>query len=215
MKGGQQMGCFDFTYADNGENIRGRNGYIYLSPQIAEKTNLPNQLRFYSTDAYGHFRLHIDTKNTYINIFTLYGILVRADINKTSEKDDRFMMLMRYRRFDDEYNDLDAMLRNAGFNYYCCCSEYKEDAFKITVPRLGNQKEKHLETDEVCWAETPLLISRKKLPVDVNTNLKKMAQTWGFVSAYDPILVSAYDPKDPKQGLHTTRNRYCKYINKS
>ena len=197
------MGCFDLTYADNGENIRGRNGYIYLSPQVAEKTNLPNPLKFYSTDAYGHFCLHIDTKIAYINIFTLYAILVRADINKTSEKDDRFMMLMRYRRFDSEYDELDAMLRNAGINYFCCCSEYKENAFKITVPRLGNQLEKHLETNEICWAETPLLISRKKLPVDVNTSLKKMAQAWGFVSTYDP-----------KQGWSVTHNQYCKYITK-
>lgn len=177
MKRGQQMGCFDFTYADNGENIRGRNGYIYLSPQIAEKTNLPNPLRFYSTDAYGHFRLHIDTKDTYINIFTLYAILVRADMNKTSEEDDRFIMLIRYRRFDDEYDRLDAELRFTGIHYYYCCFKYKENAFKITVPKLGNQKEKNLETNEVCWAETPLLISRKKLPVDVNTSLKRMAQT--------------------------------------
>lgn len=197
------MGCFDLTYADNGENIRGRNGYIYLSPQVAEKTNLPNPLKFYSTDTYGHFRLHIDTKDTYINIFTLYAILVRADINKTSEKDDRFMMLMRCRRFDDEYDHLDAMLRNTGINYLYLNSKYKEGAFKITVPRLGNQLEKRLETNEICWAETPLLISRKKLPVDVNTSLKKMAQTWGFVSTYDP-----------KQGCGITRNRYCKYINK-
>lgn len=198
-----EIGCFDFTYADNGENIRGRNGYIYLSPQVAEKTDLPNPLRFYSTDEYGHFRLHIDTKNTYINIFTLYAILVRADMNKTFEEDDRFMMLMRYRRFDDEYENLNAMLRNAGINYYYCCFKYKENAFKITVPRLGNQKEKNLETNEICWAETPLLISRKKLPVDVNTNLKTMAQTWGFVSTYDT-----------NQGWNITRNRYCKYIGK-
>lgn len=80
------MGCFNLTYADNGENIHGRNGYIYLSPQVAAKTNLPNPLRFYAADVYGHFRLHIDTKTTYINIFTLYAILVRADINKHPRK---------------------------------------------------------------------------------------------------------------------------------
>jgi hypothetical protein len=198
------MSRFDLTYADNGESIHGRNGYIYLSPQVAEKTNLPNPLRFYSIDVYGHVRLHIDTKIAYINIFTLYAILVRADINKTSEDDNRFMTLIRYRRFDSEYKELDPMLGNAGINYFCCCSEYKEDAFKITIPKLGNQKEKNLETNEICWAETPLLISKKKLPVDVNTSLKKMAQTWGFVSTYNP-----------KQGWDITRNHYCKYINRS
>ena len=201
------MGCFDFTYADNGENIYGRNGYIYLSPQVAKKINLPNPLRFYSTDAYGHFRLRIKGYERYsisIDIFALYAVLIRADMNKTSEDDDRFMTLIRYRRFDSEYEELNDTLRNAGIDYfYHHFVEYKKDALKITVPRLGNQLEKHLETNEVCWAETPLLISRKKLPVDVNTSLKKMAQTWGFVSTYDP-----------KQGCGITRNQYCKYINK-
>lgn len=200
------MGCFDFTYADNGENIRGRNGYIYLSPQVAEKTNLPNPLRFYSTDAYGEFRLRIGTKNNYvgyIDIFALYAVLVRTDMNKTSEEDNKFMTLMRYRRFDSEYEKLNDMLRNKGIDYYYHGFEYKENSFKITVPRLGNQLEKNLETHEVCWNETPLLISRKKLPVDVNTSLKTMAQTWGFVST-----------DDPNQGWDITRNRYCKYIGK-
>jgi hypothetical protein len=197
------MGCFDFTYADNGENIRGRNGYIYLSPQVAKKTNLPNPLRFYSTDAYGRFRLHIDKENTNIDIFALYAVLVRTDMNKTSEDDDRFMTLIRYRQFDSEYEELNDMLRNTGTDHFYHNFEYKVDSFKITVPRLGNQLEKHLETNEVCWAETPLIISRKKLPVDVNTSLKEMAQTWGFVSTYDP-----------KQGLFVMHNQYCKYITK-
>jgi hypothetical protein len=206
MKGGQQMGCFDFTYADNGENIYGRNGYIYLSPQVAEKINLPNPLRFCSTDAYGHFRLRIKGCEKYsisIDIFALYAVLIRTDMNKTSEDDDRFMTLIRYRQFDNEYEELNDTLRNAGIDYFYHNFEYKVDSFKITVPKLGNQKEKHLETNEVCWAETPLLISRKKLPVDVNTSLKEMAQTWGFVSTYDP-----------KQGLFVMRNQHCKYIAK-
>jgi hypothetical protein len=207
MKGGQQMGCFDFTYADNGENIYGRNGYIYLSPQVAEKINLPNPLQFCSTDAYGHFRLRIKGYEKYsisIDIFALYAVLIRADMNKTSEDDDRFMTLIRYRQFDNEYEELNDTLRNAGIDYfYRHFVEYKKDTLKITVPKLGNQKEKNLETNEVCWAETPLIISRKKLPVDVNTSLKKMAQTWGFVSTYDP-----------KQGLFVMCNQYCKYINK-
>jgi hypothetical protein len=212
MKGGQQMGCFDFTYADNGENIYGRNGYIYLSPQVAEKINLPNPLRFCSTDAYGHFRLRIKGYEKYsisIDIFALYAVLTYVDKNEMGKDKqlsyliDNFLTKIHDRQFDSEYEELNDMLRNTGTDHFYHNFEYKVDSFKITVPKLGNQKEKHLETNEVCWAETPLLISRKKLPVDVNTSLKEMAQTWGFVSTYDP-----------KQGLFVMRNQYCKYIAK-
>ena len=203
------MGCFDFTYADNGENIRGRNGYIYLSPQVAEKTKLPNPLRFYSTDAYGHFRLHIGTKNTHIDIFALYAALTYIDRNEMNKDKrlsyliDSFLTKIHDRQFDREFEELNDTLRNTGIDHFYHNFEYKVDSFKITVPKLGNQKEKHLETNEVCWAETPLIISKKKLPVDVSTNLKTMAQTWGFVSTYDP-----------KQGWFVMHNQYCKYIAK-
>ena len=203
------MGCFDFTYADNGENIRGRNGYIYLSPQVAKKTKLPNPLRFYSTDAYGRFRLHIGTKNTHIDIFALYAALTYVDKNKMNKDKrlsyliDSFLTKIHDRQFDREFEELNDTLRNTGIDHFYHNFEYKVDSFKITVPKLGNQKEKNLETNEVCWAETPLIISRKKLPVDVNTSLKKMAQTWGFVSTYDP-----------KQGWFVMHNQYCKYIAK-
>jgi hypothetical protein len=215
---------FDLTYADNGENIRRRNGYIYLSPQVAARTNLPNPLKFYSMDQYGELKLNIDEKENdlaYVDIFALYAVCMYIDRDEIDEESwfwylaDQFLTLLHDREFYGDYSYLNNALRGTGIAYFCRNYEYKENTFKITVPKLNNQKEKNLETNEICWAETPLLISRKKLPVDVNTSLKKMAQTWGFVSTYDPKKGRHTAPNDSKQGLHTTRNKYCKYINKS
>lgn len=195
------MGCFDFTYADNGENIRGRRGYIYLSPQVATKANLPNPLPFDDTDAYGRFEIRIDEQCIDIDIFALYTVLIHNDENKLDEDDNRFITLIRNRQFEYEYENLNDILRNDGIKYFHQNLEYQNKAFDITVPSLGNQKEKNLRTHEVCWAGTPLLISRKKLPVDVSTSLKVMAQTWGYVST-----------SDPNQGWFPTRHKYCRYL---
>lgn len=195
------MGCFDFTYADNGENIRGRRGYIYLSPQVATKAGLSNPLPFDTTDMYGRFHMRIGALGINIDIFALYAVLIHADENKLYDDDNRFITLIRNRQFDDEYQKLNDILRSAGIDYFYRSIEYKDIAFHIIVPKISNQREKSLETNEVCWAETPLLISRKKLPVDVRTSLKTMARTWGYVST-----------SDPNQGWSTTHNQYCRYL---
>lgn len=195
------MGCFDFTYADNGENIRGRRGYIYLSPQIAEKADLPNPLPFDTSDEYGRFHIRMGPRGIDIDILALYTVLVHNEHGEISEDDSRFMTLIRNRQFDNEYKNLNDTLRTIKIDYFFNNIEHKETSISIIVPKIGNQREKHLETHNVCWAETPLLISRKKLPVDVNTSLKVMAQTWGYVSM-----------DDSEQGFFPTHNRYCKYL---
>lgn len=195
------MGCFDFTYADNGENIRGRRGYIYLSPQVAAKANLPNPLPFDGKNMYGRFAIRMGPRGINIDIFSLYTVLIHNDENKLCKNELRFMNLLHNREFENEYQDLNNSLRNDGIQYFCHNTKYRPDELRITIPKLGNQREKNITTHIVCEAETPLLISRKKLPVDINTSLKIMAKTWGYVST-----------NDPNQGFTPTHNRYCKYI---
>lgn len=204
------MGCFDFTYADNGENIRGRRGYIYLSPEIATKANLPNPLPFAYTDMYGRFNIRISqqgvTRGIHTDIFALYTVLIHSDEGKLDKDDNKFINWLhnnKFKQVDQEYETLNDALRGTGIDYFFSHLKCQHDAYKITVPKLGNQREKELETHEFFQAKTPLLISRKKLPVDIDTSLKTMAQTWGYVSA-----------GDPKQGFSPTYNRYCKYIYK-
>ena len=48
------MGCFDFTYADNGMNTRGGKGFLYLSNCFAKAARLQNPLHdFFACGLYG------------------------------------------------------------------------------------------------------------------------------------------------------------------
>lgn len=201
------MGCFDFTYADNGENIRGRRGYIYLSPQVAEAINLANPVRFSTVDLYGQFSLCIPLNygaryERKIDIFSLYHLCIQADHDQWTDDAKRFTNLIAHLQFNDEYRSLNDSLRDAGIDYFFKHLKHESHATQIIVPQLANQRQKHLETFDVFQETTPLLISRKKLPVNVSTNLKDMAQAWGYVST-----------SDPKQGWRPTRDLYCRYVN--
>lgn len=108
------MGCFDFTYADNGENIRGRRGYIYLSPQVAEAINLANPVRFSTTDLYGQFSLCIPLNygaryERRIDIFSLYHLCIQADHDQWTDDAKRFTNLISHLQFNDEYRNISSM----------------------------------------------------------------------------------------------------------
>lgn len=59
------MGCFDYTYADNGRNTRGCSGYLYLTKAFCEKTGLKSPIHYESMDEYGM----ITIKNVWENNF--------------------------------------------------------------------------------------------------------------------------------------------------
>lgn len=200
------MGCFDFTYADNGDNIRGCRGYIYLSPQVASEADLPNPLPFIDTDSYGRFSIRISTRHdgihcTEIDIYSLYTVLIQTDNNQRTADADRFISLLRHRQFNNEFERLNDSLRDYGIDYFFQHLKQNVNGIPITVPSIGNQKPKRIKTYDVFHGTTPLLISKKKLPVDINTSLQTMAQTWGYVST-----------DDPRQGFAPTHNLYCGYI---
>lgn len=200
------MGCFNFTYADNGDNIRGCRGYIYLSPQVAKEADLPNPLPFSYADSYGRFTISLCARHkggyyAEIDIYALYTVLIQTDENKRTADADRFISLLCNRQFDNEFERLNDSLRDYGIDYFFQHLKQNINGIPITVPRIGNQKPKRIKTYDVFHGTTPLLISKKKLPVDVNTSLQTMAQTWGYVST-----------DDPRQGFAPTRNLYCGYI---
>lgn len=117
------MGCFDFTYADNGDNIRSHHGYIYLSPQIAEEADLPNPLPYSDRDSYGQCSIHIfdhqkDIYYTDINVYALYAVLIQTENNKRTADADQFISLLRHRQFDDEYKRLNDSLRSEGIDCF-------------------------------------------------------------------------------------------------
>lgn len=75
------MGIFDFTYADNGSNIRGQRGYLYLTNHLVSKTGLPNPLPFQETDAYGRLsvRLKPNLPSMDLDIFAMLSLMLYLD----------------------------------------------------------------------------------------------------------------------------------------
>ena len=77
------MGCFDFTTADKGTNLRGTGGYLYLTDMFALLADLPNPLKFTGTDEYGRFDFVIDGKTVTLDVYAVYGCM--ADIKDTEK----------------------------------------------------------------------------------------------------------------------------------
>lgn len=130
----------------------------------------------------------------------------------------RYMNLLKNRDFlHPDIKSLEDDIRLFGIDafykiYYQCNPGFTNDSLlaktckyptitrTVTVPKLGNQKVKHLRTQEFFKGDVPLLISRKKLPADQNDDLADIAEKWGFCSV-----------SDPKQGCGITKNYYCVY----
>lgn len=221
------MGCFDFTYADNGENIRGRNGYIYITKTLQKEAKLPNPIPFDWTDEYGRFNCRIKKgrfncrikkETIQIDIYALYAAMLylnrKDDLSVEQEGNKKFYEIFLRILHDKTYNRENACfvnamdsIRSCGIEYFCrsfnAVKSLNSDVEKITttVKPLGNQHEKTIWYDEVCFAKTPLLISKKKLPQEKEDDLSDIALKWGFVTG-----------SDPNQGFSPTQNLYYRYI---
>lgn len=226
------MGSFDFTYADNGTNIRRQRGYLYLTNKFADYTHLPNPLPFIYTNDYGDYTFRLRKTSFELDLFALYGCMCYLHLLKQNPADIkhlttnqtgihaavfRYMNLLKNRDFlHPDIKSLEDDIRLFGIDafykiYYQCNPGFTNDSLlaktckyptitrTVTVPKLGNQKVKHLRTQEFFKGDVPLLISRKKLPADQNDDLADIAEKWGFCSVPDP------------KGWGITKDYYCVY----
>lgn len=220
------MGSFDFTYADNGTNIRRQRGYLYLTNKFADYTHLPNPLPFIYTNDYGDYTFRLRKTSFELDLFALYGCMCYLHLLKQSPADIkhlttnqtgihaavfRYMNLLKNRDFlHPDIKSLEDDIRLFGIDafyktYYQCnygftnTCKYPTVTRTVTVPKLGNQKVKHIRTQEFFKGDVPLLITRKKLPADQNDDLADIAEKWGFCSVPDP------------KGWGITKDYYCVY----
>lgn len=210
------MGCFDFTYADNGENIRGRNGYIYLTSRLATRAKLNNPLKFDRTDEYGRFRCISGRFDFEIDIYALLALelyLEGTDLSRYQSSADRSLVepyaetlltLLEDRTWNKPENEsarenATDELRGYGIDYHYD-KRYHVSHPPITqrVARLGGQKEKVVTVTETYRHPVPLVISRKKLHIDGEPS--EIADEWCFVTG-----------DDPEQGFAKTKNLYYAY----
>lgn len=196
------MGCFDFTYADNGQNIRDRQGYVYISKALQKATGLPSPMRFTGTDEYGIFDFDIKGRRIVLDIYALYAAqLALAGIIDESEPIQKYIEKLHQKTFVDYHNieELEELIRCKGIDEFFG-AKHNMPATKLTVKPLANQREKTVDCKRYTDARLPMLITRKKLPCDVGDDITGIARDWGFVST-----------SDPNQGWTPTNNLYCQY----
>lgn len=206
------MGCFDFTYADNGENVFGRNGYLYITKTLSKEIKEGSPLRFVSTDMYGRFDFKIGIQTVTLDVYALYAAMLYLEnlIPKKSMTEElarhftRYFELLRAKKFDaDVVNTLEYHedeMRILGINYFHSHQRHVPSRVE-QVSALGRQKVKKVMIKEEFTGELPLLISRKKLPELRGDDLFQIAYfRWGFVS-----------DDDPNQGIIRTKNHYVAF----
>ena len=201
------MGCFDFTYADNGKNIRGGQGYIYITNALAKAANLPNPIHFQTADEYGNFSCEIGHKTISVDIYVILALeayLGKHYVEYVRDKEEQY----------DFKNACKAMIvglrarssmrycqttREVGISYFFDKKfEKSQKPFQCKVPKIGNQKEKMVWIDTILSHPIPLLITRKKLRLSGEPS--EIGQKLGFVSG-----------DDPNQGFSPSKNIYYCY----
>lgn len=211
------MGCFDFIYADNGQNIMGKKGYLYLTDNFCYDTGLKSPVRFLDTDAYGNLRILMSRHKIplEVDIYACYAAMLYLDnlCTDTANHDIRtFLGLLRYYRVHQtmpKESDYDTFIkamdniRDIGIHIFFNSRKNLESPMTITIPALGNQKEKTITgIQQVFTGKLPLVVTRKKLPVkDAHESFITTVQNWGLVT---------FD--DPNQGFSRTVNHFMPWV---
>lgn len=206
------MGCFDFTTADKGTNLRGTGGYLYLTDMFAVLADLPNPLKFTGTDEYGNFDFVIDGKPVAIDVYAVYGCMavikgleLKTSLVGAEEFADAagLTRIIHDRDFDNpDLKRLVDTVRGFGINAQF---EWQSDKMvhevDIHVPATRRTPARELTSDRVFEGSLPLLITKYPLPIDVEgADLADIAERWGFVST-----------SDPEQGGRRLTDFFCVY----
>lgn len=182
------MGYHGFTYADNGTNIYGGRGYLYLTNAFARAAKLPNPLPFTQMNDYGQIRAKFsrDTRILY-DVYALYGAQLILREETQANEVTAYIQAIKDRELDeDRLESLEEGLRLYGIRYFDQHRIELDRYVQTELQKLGNQPAK----TAVCFSSftgMPLLISRKKLPKDSDWDLWDIARYWGCVSDTDPV----------------------------
>lgn len=213
------MGCFDFTYADNGENTRGRKGYLYLTDKFCEKTGLKSPLRIKGSNEYGMITPIIPNHpNTLeMDIYAIYAAMIYLEgfyqNNDKEEYESEIEYLETFIQMTADYRKYKSKVSEFDFEKYEICMEnirgigvhyFFKHTIEISVPKtyhipkIGNQKPKTVDCDEIFTGNLPLVLTRKHLPIqEINEPFYTTVRNWNFVTG-----------SDPNQGFNITKNLY-------
>lgn len=209
------MGCFDYTYADNGCNIRGCRGYFYLTHAFCEKTGLKSPIHYERMDKYGRITFPCKSNHITLDIHAIHAaMLYLAGIldKDTKDFDDYLHNIHRFvkenRTIQNEaqlWTRIEAIednIRTDSVSYFFDAHKnYTTTSLPVFhMEKLGNQPEKDITCETCFTGRVPLLISKKKLPQEKTDDLLEIAKRWGFVST-----------DDPNQGLSCTKNLWVRF----
>lgn len=216
------MGCFDYTYADNGRNTRGCSGYLYLTKAFCEKTGLKSPVHYESMDEYGMITIKCKGKSNHITSYLITldihaihaAMLYLTGVLDKNAKDFEDYMNYIQLLVKDHVNirkkpllwttieSLEDKLRTDSIHYFF---DVHKDYTTTPLPvfhmqKLGNQPEKDITCKTCFTGRLPILISKKKLPQEQSNDLFEIANRWGFVST-----------NDPNQGFSNTKNLWVRF----
>lgn len=208
------MGCFDFTYADNGQNIMGRRGYLYLTDAFCKETGLKSPLAFERNDEYGRFDVRIPGHSSIltVDIYAIYGSMLFLEGEYTGSEENLLKeyihLIKTYRKNKtftnyefDRYFKCEDKIREVGIHYFFKGIKDNDDSRLYEVAELGNQRCKKVTCEEKFTRKLPLVITRKKLPIkEVKEPFFTTIKRWGFVTG-----------GDPNQGFSPTKNYFLPY----
>lgn len=196
------MGSFDFIYCDTGEKIRGRNGYIYITKKLQDYCDLPNPIKFVSTDNYGRFDCIIGTLPSsrltqQIDIYALYAAQLYLEniVNQDEEKIKKYLDILKLKNYDRdayefEFKKVEDGIRVLGIDYfYDNYTGVNESNGYITVdvPAIRNRNPR---PQSLCFkyftGKLPLIISKGFIPSELGVDPVGIATNWGFVTGDDP-----------------------------
>lgn len=211
------MGCFDFTYADNGQNIMGRRGYLYLTDAFCKETGLKSPIQFEGTDEYGRFDIRMPrlSSTLTIDIYAIYGamLFLEGEYKSPNPNEENLFteyihLIKTYRKNKeftnqelDDFVACEDKIRGIGIHYFFRGMQDNDNSIQYEVAKLGNQRHKKVTCEQKFIRKCPLVITRKKLPIkEQGESFFTTIQRWGFVS-----------DSDPNQGFNATKNHYLPY----
>ena len=215
------MGCFDFTYADNGKAVDEGRGYFYLSEAFVKATGIQSPWKFVSGDVYGCYNFEtnatdddgVQLETIDIDIFALYAAMSYLQRTKcggpADENMEKYISLLNSigkkkalgKSSYQEMKELEDKVRFAGIErFYDGFKKASQNNGDIIarVPGYGNQPPKNVVVEELFCDTMPMVISRKKLPYQTNT---EVAEKWGFVTGSNPNQVGRCAPTFYKYSL--------------
>lgn len=198
------MGCFDFTYADNGKNICGSHGYLHLTQKMKARLGCKDAyLRFDGTDEYGDLYI----KGRDIDVYALYACMLalegEPDVEGIDPRDvDAFLDMLGDMRPDMDAIALENLmdrLREPAISYFFRHEDTRRQK-NVLLPKMGNQPTKAVVTKGAFDGNVPLLITRKKMPEAFGKDAVEIARTLSVTSG-----------ADPNQGFSPTKGHWIAY----